>query len=808
MRNLRRAILFVSVLLTFSIQAADPVYDAIRAARPDTRVLTLTDFAFDRDAYHFTLSGNLHLLSDVEGKTFGAVFVGNGSYVLTPATAYERRQLAIVTNDDKLTTLTDQFESAVFFSTDLLAAAAKVATKTEIDSAKAKDVYDSYLKKQRKDFSTNIHLRVAQQYLNGGEPFFFASIDGKKLPPAILAVDPLGADALRIAQVDDAGEQTILFVTDPERGGLWYMERLRADLASGQRTMVPPIADAEHYQVAMTVASRDQIEGTTTITFSLNHRNVRLLPVNLMSRVRISDVSFATAAQPEAWTSVPYVQEAEKEDADAAVIFPTALQAGVKYLLKFTYKGKDVLTSAGDGNYSVGARTSWYPNLGTFSDLATFEVTYRVPQKMQIVGVGKQAEDRVDGDQRVSVWKTDSPVRVAGFNYGRFKKMSKSDKDSGMTVDVYTNPGTPQVIDDINRYLEAMHEQEGGPNYVRVDTANLAQSALADGINTARTGKYYFGSLPFPQVAITQQSEWSFGQSWPSLIYMPYIAFLNGTTRNTLGLNGAKDFIDAVGPHEFAHQWWGHQVGWNSYRDQWLSEGFAEFTAALVLQQGGGWPKYNDFFEKARRHILEKPRAATLSNADAGPISQGQRLVTWRNPQAYDAIVYSKGAYVVHMLRMAMQDRANQKDPDARFAAMMTDFATTYAGRNPSTLDFQHIVEKHATPSLKVTQDGTLDWFFQQWVSGTSIPKYDAVLKAEDIGGGKYRVTGTITQSMVDDNFIAVVPIYVNFDKGAMAQLAAAPLMGNSTRNVTLEVALPRAPKSVTVNNNHDILAR
>ena len=41
---------------------------------------------------------------------------------------------------------------------------------------------------------------------------------------------------------------------------------------------------------------------------------------------------------------------------------------------------------------------------------------------------------------------------------------------------------------------------------------------------------------------------------------------------------------------------------------------------------------------------LEKPRGATIANDEAGPITQGYRLSTWRNPDAYGAIVYSKGA--------------------------------------------------------------------------------------------------------------------------------------------------------------------
>jgi hypothetical protein len=793
---------------TLSVIAGDPVYDAVRSSRPDSRTIAVSNMTFEQDVYRFTLNGTFHLLQPAGGKTFGAVFTGTGSWELDPASPHERRQLAIYAADDKLVKLSDQFESGVFFSAQLVDALEKTGTKSEAESARAKEVYDTYLKRQRKDLKTNIHSRVAQDLLNGGDPLFFAYINGRKLPPAVLAVDPLGVDALRISSIDDAGEQTTLYVDDREKGGFWYMSRLRSEVQTRRGVIVPPLTDAESYEIDTNVISRDEIEGTTIIAFTTNHANLRLLPVSLMSRLRVREAVFATAAEPDKWMPLEVIQENEKEDADFAVIFPAALPANAKYRLKVTYKGKDVLQDAGDGNYSVGARTSWYPNLGTFSDLAQYRLTFRVPQKMQVIAVGRMAEEKVLGEQRVSIWTTEQPVRVAGFNYGKFKKLSNTDKDSGVTVDVYTNPGTPNVINEINAFLTLLSETEGGPSFVRVDTGRLAQAAMADGVNTARTGNYYFGALPNKHVAITQQSQWSFGQSWPSLIYMPYIAFLSGTTRNTLGMNDAKDFVDQVGPHEFAHQWWGHHVGWYSYRDQWLSEGLSEFTAALVLQQSGGWPKYNELLEKARRFILEKPRGAMITNAEAGPITQGMRVATWRNGSAYSALTYSKGAYVVHMLRMAMQDPSNQKAPDARFAAMMTDFATTYAGKNPSTRDFQQIAEKHAPQSMRLTEDGKLDWFFNQWVYGTSIPRYETKLSVTDIGGGKYRIAGTIAQSMVEDDFVGVVPIYVNFDKGAMARLASAPIAGNNTREISFEVALPRVPKSVTINNNHDILAR
>jgi hypothetical protein len=84
--------------------------------------------------------------------------------------------------------------------------------------------------------------------------------------------------------------------------------------------------------------------------------------------------------------------------------------------------------------------------------------------------------------------------------------------------------------------------------------------AIVDGFNTARVGKAFFGPLPVKRVAITQQSQWAFGQSWPQLIYMPYLAVLSSTARVQLGILDANQFVNQVGPHEFAHQYWGHTV--------------------------------------------------------------------------------------------------------------------------------------------------------------------------------------------------------------------------------------------------------
>ena len=432
----------VAVLLTAltSSAAPDPVYTALRAARPESRTITLTNFTFDRDVFHFTLNGKLVLLSQVEGKTPGAVFLGQGSYELKPATAAELRQLGIYTGDEKMTLLSDQFDSAVFLGSALVAAAEKHSAPADgAGDGNASARWDEYLKKQRKDFKTNFHIRLLQEIIDGDtQPYFFVWVNGKKYTPAILQVDMRDK------------EPATMMVFHNEKGGLWYSSRLNGDTKPAVR---PPLVDPDNYVIDNTIKGAE-LTATSTMTFTASS-NIRVLPVSLFGKLRISDAAWSKAEGEPAWEPIAFIQEDKDEDSDAAVIFPTKLQTGSKYLLKISYAGKDVLTNAGDGNFSVGARTSWYPSIAVFDDLASYELRFRVPQKLQVVSIGEEVENKVEGDQRVSVWKSETPVRVAGFNYGKFKKLSQADKDSGMSVDVYTNPGTPDVVRLINMALEA-----------------------------------------------------------------------------------------------------------------------------------------------------------------------------------------------------------------------------------------------------------------------------------------------------------------------------------------------------------------
>lgn len=267
-----------------------------------------------------------------------------------------------------------------------------------------------------------------------------------------------------------------------------------------------------------------------------------------------------------------------------------------------------------------------------------------------------------------------------------------------------------------------------------------------------------------------------------------------------------REFVNVVGWHEVSHQWWGHQVGWQSYRDQWLSEGFAEFTAALTLEFADGRRSYDRFWSLRRGEILE--RSNGVATYDAGGITQGFRLATERSPGAPRTMLYGKGGYILHMLRMQMREEGRNVDPDRTFKAMMHDFVTTWAGKNPSTDDFQRVAERHLLPVMDLAHDKRLDYFFEQWVHGTDIPQLASSLQVAEAGKGRYRISGTVTQSGVPAEFLTLAPVYLEFGDDRLQRLGMVPLKGTVTQKLSVEVELPQRPRRVIVNARNDVLSR
>jgi aminopeptidase N len=167
-------------------------------------------------------------------------------------------------------------------------------------------------------------------------------------------------------------------------------------------------------------------------------------------------------------------------------------------------------------------------------------------------------------------------------------------------------------------------------------------------------------------------------------------------------------------------------------------------------------------------------------------------------------LIYPKGAYILHMLRMMLHDNRNG---DQRFKEMMQDFVNTYRGKSATTEDFKTIVEKHMTPEMDLEGNHKMDWFFNEYVYGTQLPTYQMNATFDAGADGDLVMSVKMTQSNVDDSFRMLVPIYLELPNG-MFFLGRARLAGNSTFEQKIPLkGLKDKPKRAAINYFDDVLA-
>ncbi len=337
-----------------------------------------------------------------------------------------------------------------------------------------------------------------------------------------------------------------------------------------------------------------------------------------------------------------------------------------------------------------------------------------------------------------------------------------------------------------------------------INTASMLPVQLSEATAAAQIYTDFFGEIPFKHIALTQQFACNYGQSWPMLVYLPLCGFLDQTQQHFLGLNAAASYWKVVTAHETAHQWWGQTVGFRGYRNQWMSEGFADASAAEFLLLTRKKPDdYRNFWKEQRTLLTEKNQYG-FRPIDVGPVTMGIRLMS---PKAgwniYQDLVYPKGAYILHMVQQMMW---TSSAGDANFKDAMHDLLGSYKLRPASTEDFKAVLERHMTRGIDLDGNHRLDWFFNEYVYGTALPHYHLE------GGFTVENDSTVahiklTQSHVTPDFKMAVPIYLELSDGQVIRLGSANIAGNST--VQNDVKLPKltsAPKKLMINYFYDVL--
>lgn len=754
------------------------LYEELRSVGLDSNKTAFVEgITFKKDVATFDLSnGYLYFLAPVAERVVGAVFIGKGTLTMKPPSDLERNHLAMVSNGS--TEVSEPFKVAVMIFTDDTLAELSKLVKFQPGNvpSKAANAWQGFRKKMREELKNNIEAQILAELCFPKFGSFAADIEGERHGNFLFSVEPQRDEEVQLINYnihDFVDTWSSFHQEEADRAG--------APRASLEKDLV----DTAQINLDIVIEKGEKLSVKAQLEFTARVDAPRLLNLRLAPTLRVSEVNDGSGA------GLKFIQEDKKKDADFWVILPEPLVKGKKYVWHVTYAGDEVIRNAGSGNYYVGARTSWYPKVAgsslVFKDRAMYTMKFQAPKEFTLVATGQCVKRYKEDKYEFSEWKTELPYTVVGFNYGKYA--AKSQKDEKLEVTVYSNPG----LNDELRQLQLMFDSN--PELARAagittggfNTTNMAKNAAIEAFNSMRLFSHFFGEIPFKTVSITQQPAGNFGQSWPTLVFMPYTAFLDSTMRHQLQLSSSargRQFFEEVGSHEVAHQWWGHIIGWKTYHDQWLSEGFAQFSAGLYIQQVEGEKKFKRFLELERQHIMEKLENGKRAT-ETGPIWMGHRLQSKKTRGAYQRLVYAKGGYILHMLRMMLFDFA--KNNDTRFINMMRDFVKTYYNKDASTEDFKTVVDKH------FNQD--MGWFFKQWVYGTEIPKVSVYYELADGENGKTLLKGTVTQQNVSDDFKLMVPVVLRFKKGISSGKLLA--QGKST---PFSIALPDRPDSVEIN--------
>ena len=739
-------------------------------------VASVHDLTLRRDAIEFKLDGGtISLLTSVAGRTVGAVFVGAGSVSFAPPWDVERAQLLHILGDSVLHA---PISAVAFVFSDSTQAELErqLSFGTGEIAHDAGGVADDAVDHLIEGRAHHVHPTLMAALLNGdANGFFYAYVKRKSGEDLIFEVDP------------EQGEQVIL-----QRGGRLEGQKLQtvcqfplaADLGDSE-----PVDNAdgdplkaEAYRIDATIAKGLDFSAATTVRFTARRNGIRWARFLLFYELQVDSVFDATGAADSFYRA--------KRSSELWVRLSGPLRAGETDSIRVVYHGDllafnsvrprpvrlrvrtppgvpaPIVQPSAPPNtwYFMKDPDTWFPRFNnvTYGALqaADMDMTFHSPSRYRFASVGRLVESRTEGDVQTTHWVTERPTPAASFNVGDFEETQIRDPR--------IPPVTIQVNGEGHRALRAMGALGG---------LNPEKDVGEDVTNSLAFFSRAFGP-PFAQQFYATEIPYFYGKAFPGLIYLSFGTF------QTANESGSEETFRS---HEMAHQWWGIGVDAATYRDAWLSEGFAEFSGLWYTQV-----ILNDN-EKFFKLLEDRKRDIRARRGDIAPIGLGDRLMGMDHPQDYPLMVYAKGAWVLQMLRNMMLDFRTMKE-DA-FTAMMRDFYLQYRGRRASTHDFQRVVEQHVQLPM--------DWFFDEWINGTAIPTYVLSWHAEPMADHQYLLRVRVRQEDVPSAFVMPVPLDIGFKGGGHA-IVRVTVRGPVT---DAELHVPAEPAQLELNPIESVLA-
>jgi aminopeptidase N len=518
-----------------------------------------------------------------------------------------------------------------------------------------------------------------------------------------------------------------------------------------------PGFDALHYDIAVELpATGTLIRALTTIRVGIRAPRASTLPLDLtglaVDRVRVDGAP------------APFTYEA----GTLRVAMPMRASVGDTVTVEVAYHGHpdDGLIiqqnvhgdrTAFADNWPNRARF-WFPSIDHPSDKATVAFTISAPAEWTVVA---------NGSLLTSGQTTTHPLSSLP------PEIAPTSSDAGTSRRVW-RWRTDRPIPTYTMVIAAARFTTGPPvrscgegRCVDVTWWAFPTDAAAMERSVARADAMlrYFaevvGPYEYEKLAHLESSTIFQGMENTSAIFYPEKALAEG--RN----------IERIVAHETAHQWFGDSVTIHDWPDVWLSEGFADYFEALFYEHADGASAFAGKMRDGRDRYLKSPVVERpVIDATASD------LLALLNRNSYE-----KGAWVLHMLRKTIGDRA--------FFGGIRIFYREHRLANATTADLRAALER--------SSGRPLDWFFRQWLYEPGYPKL-RVRWTRDARRGEVVITIEQTQSPSWPTFRLPLTIEI---AGAMTKRQRVEL---TARTQTFRVRTSGEPTQVTVDPDEEIL--
>ncbi len=760
------------------------LYHALRAFQLTGGSSTVEKLVLKRDRAEMTFDGTFYFTAPVAGKVRGAVFLGHGTFRADPPPVdFERENLRRLLKTDHIES---DFKTAVLrFTDDTFAEVGHHDTRAPVppEAQKLASEIDDLLLKQT---GANLSSRIATSILNAERPgVFVARFDKGSRAPFTFLFDPQGWIPSGIFNLN-AGEKVAVFQHQSgwEFNDIWLAARSApeyagAPLVDGQELVavrqyamnVDLTRPKRHLAVVARLDCEVLAPGVRAVPFDINEDLEEFDSERLKKAMRLNTVRLADGAPVDA------VQE--DWESGVTVFLPATVDPGAKVSLVFDLEGEFMTTPDDPSAFTRGhgfasatfqaseisyprSSFSWYPRHG-YLTRSRFDLVFRHGKGFKVVATGT----RVREEEGTTEWKIDIPVSEASFGVGRFTRHTGRAGPAGIPIEVYA----PQSTGDKQSFL------------------------LTELANCVQFFSTLFGRYPYPSVQVMQHTR-GYGQGLATLLLLPPDSH-----------SFSRIFDYPFLAHEMSHQWWGNVVAWKTYRDQWPSEGFADYSGTLYLGLRMNSEAEQERLQRFRRDLRDPPATDQGIGqgrlADLGPLILGLRLSTRKTRGAYETLVYEKGALVLRMVHYLMSDPATGDDKP--FYAMMGDFVHRYENRAATTEDFAAVASEHfaRTPLARRFGLRDLNWFFRQWVYGTTLPSYRLEYALDAQPDGSTLLRGTLYQDGAPADWFTPLPVSIRFGKNKWA-MAAFGVQGTQS---PVRLKLPMKPESVELDPHQWILS-